>query len=390
MPSLMDKLRMIDTAPAREKAPEEEITRDCYRKIVPFTIESFSPFHFATKDVLSELFLTPFDHEIKPEQTLFLDTETTGLSGGAGTLAFLVGLGYLKDGQFMVEQYLMRDYHEEGYMLEAVKRRMEQFPFLCTFNGRTFDVPLLKSRMILNRIKTDCIPALHGDLLPPSRRLWKLRLSKCRLGTLEEALLGVHRQDDLPGALVPETYFRYLKNRDFYPIERIMEHNRQDIVSLAQLLYYACMLLSKPESVCEQQDLFSMAKALERSNKQKAAKCYRLCVKGELRAPALSALAKREKQLGNAQGAAAIYRKLLSQGDDPAYACESLAKLYEHQLKNPEQALAYTRQALLILAEPRLTEDGTVQERQIALQYRYARLMRNLSARKRGENAEEN
>ncbi len=377
-PSLMDKLRMIDTRPAAQAAPQchTPVSTDCYYRREEYSTEAFCSPRHATQETLRQLFECPFPYPLSREEMLFMDTETTGLSSGAGTVAFLVGLGFFENGRFVVEQYLMRDYPEERYLLSAVADRMRRYPFLCTFNGKTFDVPLLRSRMTLNRIATDCLDSLHGDLLPPARRIWKLRLGRCKLSTLESALLGVDRVDDLPGSEVPTAYFRYLKLHDFFPLERIMEHNRQDIVSLAQLLFYACQCLSRPEEVASQLDLFSMAKALSHTDEQKAVKCYRLCAHGETRAGAYSALALHEKRVGNAAQAVKLYQTMVKRGDRPVEACEALAKLYEHQLRDMERALMYTRQALLLVAEPKLNDNGAVQQQRNALQYRYARLLK--------------
>ena len=128
---------------------------------------------------------------------------------------------------------------------------------------------------------------MHADVLYPARRLWKLRLKRCNLANLEEQLLHVKREDDLPGAEVPQTYFRYLRDGDFAPIERILAHNRQDIVSLAQLLCFLCGQVDCPETVESGQDLLSLARSLEkRGDTAKAVKCYRLCARGDTRAEA--------------------------------------------------------------------------------------------------------
>jgi len=273
----------------------------------------------------------------------------------------------------------MRDYPDEEAMLNLLAARMKRFSVLCTFNGKTFDVPLLKTRFLMNRIRDDGLPACHADVLFPARRLWKLRLKQCNLGTLETALLGVEREDDLPGALVPQTYFQYLKDRNFTPLIGILDHNRQDIVSLAQLFYVLCVQFSQPEAILEQEDLFSLARALEKQGqKEKAMKCYRLCEGGSFQAQATRAMAVHEKREGQYRAAAKLLETMLERGDDPVFAYEALAKLYEHQFRDPEQALHYVRQALLLLAEPRLHKDEAVQEKQNELQYRYARLRRKL------------
>jgi len=150
---------------------------------------------------------------------VFLDTETTGLSGGAGTFAFLVGLGEVSDGAFIVTQYLMRDLPDEPAVLQSVTRFLETHPVLVTFNGRSFDWPLLLGRYRLNGL-APAVPPAHFDALPLSRRLFRQALGSVRLIRLEEALLGYWRHDDLESALIPEAYFRY------YADHRIMRSSR--------------------------------------------------------------------------------------------------------------------------------------------------------------------
>ncbi len=381
MPSLKDKLRMIDTtaskpAPAVSTAP----TGDCYHVSERFSLNSFSPFRHMSASVLRQIYGFDFPASVRPEDMLFLDTETTGLSGGAGTIAFQVGLGYLSGDRFVVEQFLMRDYPEEPLMLERVAGLTRRFPAMVTFNGRTFDAPLLKSRFVMNRMPGGQLPALHADVLHAARRVWKLRLGSCTLQRLEGAVLGVSREDDLPGGEVPKTYFRYLQNGDFGPIERILTHNRQDVVSLAQLFFFLCRLYDHPEIAAEPDDLLSLARAARRRGETgMAKKCYRLAAHGKQRADAFAALAEQEKREGNAGRAVKLYTAMLTRGEEPAAACEGLAKLYEHQLRDPAQALVYTRQALLILSEPGLADGEAVQSRRNALQYRYARLRRKLA-----------
>lgn len=378
-PGLMDKLRMIDggktpPAPAR---PAPASAKGVYSRRDAFELSLFSDFRHATAPVLREVFGTEFPAGLAKEDFLFLDTETTGLSGGAGTLAFQVGLGYFDDGKFVTQQYLMRDYPEEETMLRTVAAVCSRFSALVTFNGKTFDVPLLESRMLQNRLREQSLPALHADVLHPARRLWKLRLGSCSLSRLEEAVLGVRREDDLPGALVPQTYFQYLKDGNFEPLERVLLHNRQDLVSLAQLFFFLLRQHDRPEEVGHGEDLLSLARTLEkRGEGGKAAKCYRLCARGSTREAAFSALAAQEKRKGNADRAIRLYGAMLRRDEAPINACEALAKLHEHRTGDIEAALHYTRRALLLLCEPRLVQDEAVQQRRIALQYRYARLQR--------------
>lgn len=383
MPGLIDKLRMIDAAPKNtlpKNDPEKPTASSCYHRSDRFPLSSFSAFRHMRTPVLSQIFGIDFPAGVKPEDLLFLDTETTGLSGGVGTIAFEVGLGYISGDHFVVEQFMLRDYPEEAVMLESVSRFTGRFPVLVTFNGRTFDAPLLESRYIMQRISSRAMPSVHADVLHASRRVWKLRLGSCTLQRLENAILGVSREDDLPGALVPQTFFRFLQNGDFAPMEKILEHNRQDVVSLAQLLFFLCRLFDQPESALEPDDLVSLAKAVQRrGDTAKAKKCFRLAAKSSHRNTAYSALAEQEKREGNAERAIKLYSAMLAHGDNPVSACIGLAKLYEHQLRDPQQALVYTRQALLLLSEPNLKGSEAVQSQRNALQYRYTRLRRKIA-----------
>ena len=383
MANLLNKLRMLDAEPkkAAPAAPKASEPGGFHRTQALFPLSLFSDLSHTTPSALQPLFGSSFPEALAPEDILFLDTETTGLSGGAGTIAFQIGVGYFTTAGFAVEQFLMHDYSEEPAMLRTLDQLMKRFSVLCTFNGRTFDVPLLKSRFLMNRIPAEHFPEAHADVLYPARRLWKLRLKRCTLGHLEEQLLQVHRDDDLPGALVPQTYFQYLKDGEFGPIKRILEHNKQDIVSLAQLLCFMCRQFSQPESIQNGEDLFSLAKAMEKSGeKEKAIHCYRLSTKTSMCSSAYQAMARMEKRSGHAESAVKLYQTMLAQGGDAVCACEGLAKLYEHQLRDLPSAVSYTRQALLLLSEPSLVQNEKLREQQRSLQHRYTRLRRKLAA----------
>lgn len=382
MAGLLNKLRMMDAAPAKP-APAAHKAADTpsrlWHKEEIFPVSLFPDMDCLNSDLLRQVFGGDFPDRVCPEDILFFDTETTGLSGGVGTVAFQLGLGYFIPSGFVVEQMLMHDYPEEPEMLALLEARFKRFPVLCTFNGKTFDVPLIRSRFLMNRIGDGCIPESHADVLYPARRIWKLRLRQCNLGNLETQLLGVQREDDLPGYLVPQTYFQYLKDDIFAPLQGILDHNKQDIISLAQLFFFLLNQVSQPEAIAETEDLFSLARSLEKQGqKQKAARCYRLCTGSPMQGDAFKALSRMEKQEGNYHASVLLLETMLREGNDRVYACEALAKLYEHQLRDVDKALSYTRQALLYLAEPTLRQDETVQERKNALQYRYTRLRRKL------------
>jgi uncharacterized protein len=164
-----------------------------------------------------------------------LDLETTGLATGPGTLAFLVGIGVWLDGRLLVRQLLLPDHVDESALLDAIAAAIPAQAALVTYNGRCFDWPLLVTRYRMHGRPPPSIAA-HHDLLPLSRQLWRPRLGNARLATMEAAICGVRRGEDLPGALVPQRFFDYLRDRRPEPLRVVVEHNRQDIVSLAKLL----------------------------------------------------------------------------------------------------------------------------------------------------------
>ncbi len=162
---------------------------------------------------------------------VFLDTETTGLAGGTGTCAFLVGIGNVEGMKFVVRQFFLRDYPEEKAMLEALAEALEPCQGIVTFNGKTFDVPLLETRYALARMKSPLDRLIHFDALHPARRLWKLRLESCKLTDLEEAILGISREGDVPGSEIPAIYFDYLRTGDARGLQPVFYHNALDVVT---------------------------------------------------------------------------------------------------------------------------------------------------------------
>lgn len=170
-----------------------------------------------------------------PFRWAFLDTETTGLAGGAGTYAFLVGVGSIEAGGFRLRQFFMRDFGEEASLLLRLSEYLAQFDVLITYNGKAFDQPLLETRYGMARPHdTSAHPfdrMEHLDLLFGARRLWKLRLESCRLVELENQILSVEREGDLPGEMIPYCYFEYLRRREAFRVVPIFHHNAIDILS---------------------------------------------------------------------------------------------------------------------------------------------------------------
>jgi uncharacterized protein YprB with RNaseH-like and TPR domain len=170
---------------------------------------------------------------------LFLDTETTGLSGGTGTLAFLVGLGYFTYNGFLLKQYILKDPSDEPALLLEIANLCEQFSAIVTFNGKGFDIPLLRTRLVLNRMENPFEQMAHFDLLSLSRKLWRNRLQSRALQDLEHEILDIPRsEDEVPGWMIPQIYFDYLRSNDPRPLKGVIYHNGMDILSLAALFLH--------------------------------------------------------------------------------------------------------------------------------------------------------
>ena len=210
--------------------------------------------------------LAPPDSAGARERTLFVDLETTGLSGGAGTVAFLVGCGWFDLGAFQVRQFLLTSYAHERALLDAVASCFDAASLLVTYNGKTFDVPVMETRWMFHRMRMPLEEVRHFDMLHPARRLWRARSDSaglrdapqamanddggCRLGTLERVLCDVARVGDVPGLEIPGRYFRFLRSGDARPLEPVLEHNRLDLISLAAVAAHAVQLVETGHEGC--------------------------------------------------------------------------------------------------------------------------------------------
>ena len=379
--NLRDKLKAIERPKVKvtvqETAPEDRpVFTDCWRTESTHAASDYPIRRETVMLMQGDDMPAAFDDG----RILYLDTETTGLMG-AGTVAFEVGLGWQEGSRFHVRQLVMRDYPEERFLLEEIVRVAERFDVICSFNGKTFDLPLLRNRFIMNRIRTACLDKPHIDLLHIARRVWKLRLKHCNLTNLEEALLGIPRVDDLPGAQVPERFFSYLKTGDFSLLNDVLDHNEQDIVSLQNLLCHMCRMYENPEQLRFDEDVYSMGVALDRfRHTEEARRCYQLAG-GAMHAASQSRLASSYRKSGERGEAVRIWQEMIRRREGGITPYVELAKHYEHTEKNYEAALDVVRQAMMRLAEPTLFEDNAVQDERNALQYRYERLRRKAAAR---------
>ena len=310
---------------------------------------------------------------------VYLDTETTGLAGGTGTYAFLVGAGFVDGEAFEVRQYFMRDLDEEPALLAALDALLRRFEGVVTYNGAGFDLPLLETRFVLDRRRwRDDV--FHLDLLPTARRLWRDRLADCRLATIESHVLGFARTDDLPGALIPYAYFDYLRRKRPGDIPRVFEHNRHDILSLAALTGWVTGAIARaPAPELASWELAGLGALLEAVEPERGEACFRLALElglaGEARERLLLRLAVREKRRRRWDEARAFWGELASLrgGFDPR-PWEEIAKIDEHRRRDLAGALDVANHALDVA-----DRSGAPAAVRHGLTHRLARLSRRLS-----------
>jgi uncharacterized protein YprB with RNaseH-like and TPR domain len=356
-PSLKVRLeRLVDVAMRRERqrapagAPLEELVQgmrilndrgEFFRTETDVHLEvrhgdvPLSRFHTVDRGTVGVLTAEADLADFDLSAAAFLDTETTGLAGGSGTAAFLIGLGYVDGERFRVRQYFMRDYHEEAALLHALAEDLGRFRYLVTFNGKMFDVPLLDARYRLNRERFPLAGVPHFDLLHPARRLWKARLESCRLQSLEAALLRFTRVGDIAGEQIPQIYFDFVRRRDARALARVFEHNRLDIVSLAALAVLACGWVEEGRAE-DPRDVYSLGRVLERARLYERSETeYRRALAldpGPLRGAALMRLAMRAKRTADHATAVALFEEAAESGE--LIALRELAVHHEHRSRD--------------------------------------------------------
>jgi uncharacterized protein YprB with RNaseH-like and TPR domain len=318
------------------------------------------------------------DAPAEGRRLLYLDTETTGLAGGTGTYAFLVGVGFFDGDDFEVRQFFMRDLDEEPALLTALEAMFRQFDGFVTYNGAGFDLPLLETRFVLGRRRFPG-EVFHVDLLGPARRLWSARLIDCRLGTVEQSVLRFIRDDDLPGALIPTVYFEYLRRKRPDALPRIFEHNRHDILSLAALTGWVADAVARaPAPELDPEALAGLGRLLEARDPERSLACYRMALEAGLPTPfrerLLLRLAQGEKRRARWEEARALWEAAARapREFDPR-PWEEIAKVHEHRRRDLPAARRVVEEALALARRHRASERVLA-----AFERRLERLVRRL------------
>ncbi len=324
----------------------------------------------------SSSLVSVLDRATGGEASAFLDVETTGLGLTAGTLVILVGLGHLDEHGFTVRQFFLSDPGGERAMLEAIADYLGRFDRIFTFNGKRFDAPMLVSRYRMHRLHPP-LPSRHVDLLHPARQIWRRRLGRGNLTTLEARVLGIVRESDVPGDDIPPRYYAYLREENRGLIEPVLDHNWQDIVSLARLAGVMGRLLG--DHAADRQttpsDLLGVGRLLEAAGHgDRARRCYESALVGAAsgeRAEALYRLASLARKANDTDRAIQLFDALSRHTSDrAATAAIELAKLYEHEIRRPEQALVYAKRALLL---PGLAPSDDLDRRIVRLERKISR-----------------
>lgn len=291
------------------------------------------------------------------ESLVFLDTETTGLSGGTGTMPFMIGAGRFIENQFVVEQFFVRNPAEETAQLAALSEFVEGLEGIVTYNGKSFDMPIINTRYIMQRLSNPFTAATHFDLLHFTRRIWKSRLGQCNLGNIETHVLGFEReQADIPGYLVPDFYREFLFTGDATYMPGIFYHNEVDVLSLSALFSWLAAILEDPsdDRFTDPGDLISVGRVLETLEREQLAdqvySSERLQQLEESdRQKGLLLRARIQKRKGNLEKASVLWQEAASAGSLEALI--ELAKYFEHHRREYENALHCTDQALSLCSD---------------------------------------
>ena len=296
---------------------------------------------------VAELALDPALEGVDLRGMLLVDTETTGLGTAAGTVPFLVGVAFFEDESLVVEQLLLTRLGEEGPLLRTLAERIARASCVVSYNGKSFDWPLLRARFVLNRIPAPVLPP-HLDLLHCARRLYKRRLARVRLVDMEREVLAFVREHDVDGAEIPGIYLHFLRSGEPGRLDAVVEHNGHDLVALAAILGELAARYTALRRELEPEEQLGFATVAERAGNAGLARAFAEAAAdggGDARctvdALLLAArLARRERRLTD-EGLA-LGRALAARPDDPRVRL-ALAKFHEHRSKDLRRALEHAR-----------------------------------------------
>ncbi|HNB36758.1 MAG TPA: ribonuclease H-like domain-containing protein [Anaerolineales bacterium] len=373
MPSLADKLKALgvktaDTLPtppkpdplsidsvvagsfvSSHKSGETFVTEQVYTH--DYRHGNASPYSTFPLAVIAQWANDPRIASLPIHKYAFLDTETSGVSGGTGTYAFLVGVARFVDDKFVIKQFFLRDPAEEAAMLEALIDFLAPCEGLVTFNGKAFDAPLLATRYKLHRIPVPFKDYAHIDLLPLARRLWRDRLPSRALKYLEEHVMGFTRSsDEVPGYEIPWLYFDYLRTGDARPLGGVFYHNAMDVVAMAALLAHVSEILDDPYAgrVEHGLDFIALGKLFEDlGHWDEAARLFERGLELGLNEADFGVAVKRisilQKKRGDMDRAVELWKAAAKKGH--IYAHIELAKYYEHKMRDAKSAVKWAKSA---------------------------------------------
>lgn len=377
LPDQPDRLSQILGASAKTNQYGDHLSLHCWFG---------EPTRFAPDLRALQLLMPDVPKEVAdPEQWIFLDTETTGLAGGSGTYAFLVGLAWWEGGGLEVEQFFMRDFSEECSLLSALAERLAERRVLITFNGKSFDWPLLETRYRMSRKIPPPTPRAHLDFLHPARNLWRLRLGSVRLSQLERHVLGWDRGADLMSDLIPRIYLDFVRGAPPERLIPVFHHNQMDLRGLAGLSSRILSLLSDAETQGQDGlELFGVSRICEkRGDATRARKLYERSIASvlplETDRAARRSLARLAKRDGDFAVACELWRNASGNSRQGYEAYEQLAIYHEHKARDPHQAREVVRQALDELRRANHTgaiTPGAYREIRARFEHRMVRLER--------------
>ncbi|MBU1474762.1 MAG: ribonuclease H-like domain-containing protein [Acidobacteria bacterium] len=310
-------------------------------------------------DLLTCMSHDPAFNDLDLSSAVFLDLETTGLSGGTGVIPFLTGLGYYRDDKFWVVQYFLGHLGAEEDMLRDMARFFTDMNFksVVTYNGKAFDLPLLETRFVLNRLPFPIGGLPHLDFLFPARRLWGHKYENCRLFNLALELIGTDRAEDIPSAEIPWRYFQYIQTGNYDLIEPIIYHNVEDILSLLGVVVLGASVFLKDEDLCtpDGMDLFGAGKIMESfGDMEKSSRFYQKALEyrtsEEVALSVRKRLSRHQKKSDRSGDAVLLWKEMVTTETvslDVLYSYRELAMYFEHRDKNYEEARRYAEEGLV-------------------------------------------